>query len=168
VSTLAGMKLLLCFSLIIYILTSRMCHPPPLPHFARSVCSQHKSNISNDNLKNCLMFSLFMLYFLGKFAFLYRHSIQYVPINISLNLIKRNRPSSLNFCRLEIISAFLFLNWGSEELVSVLILLNGNCSFLTTTSINVTMLRNLVNPVDKFFKATLIANLGFCVYKSTL
>ena len=164
------MKLLLCFSVIIYILTfCNICHPHPHPHYySRSVCLRPKSDISTANLKHCMMLTLIMLYSLGKFVSLYRNSFQFASINMRLNLRTKIRSSSLNVCHLEMLTAFIFLNWDSEDLVSVLILLNANYSLFTMPSINGPKVRTLIHLLEKIFKATLLANLSFCLCKPAI
>ena len=139
-----------------------ICYPQPYPHFCRPVCLRPKPIISYVSLIPCLMLTLIMLYSLGRFVSIYRNSFQFASFNSMLNLRTKIQPSSSNFCHLEMLIAFVFLDWDSDDLVSVLILLNANCSLFMLPPFDCQKVCTLlIHPFEKILKATLLANISF-------
>ena len=132
--------------------------------------------INNDvKLKTLLLFTVILLYVMGKVALMYRHSVQYVPIAVSLNLKSKNKLIIYN-CHTEYISCteilffscFLLLN--SENVISVLVSVYDDyfLSKLLSFMPNGGTFLVFYKMIEKIFKFTLLINIGLCLLPLTV
>jgi len=146
---------------------SRFVTPYPHPHpcSPRSDSTSPMLNSNDANLKHFLLFTVILLYVLGKVTSLYHHSVQYVPFGVRLNLKKTNKLINYNCCYIEILTFSCLLLLNSENFISVLVSVYDEYSFSKLLSFmpNGTNLLAFYDIIENFFKITLLINTGFCL-----
>ena len=140
--------------------------PHPHPHPFGSGFLPSKINTTVANVKFAILLTMIMLYITSKFAVYFLNSVQYIPFNIRLNILRKKLCSSLDYFHLEMVTIHLLLILNSENFFIALVSVN-DCNVLSMlfsmTSV-AGQLPTFNSLFENIFKIVLFFNLFTCLY----